>query len=188
MKLHDEEIAQKNEQIAHLSDTIVNMQKALNSLDSNRRSKNLIVAGLSEGPLTVEQSVAESDLDKVNLLLSTIGLADDQIQDDTCLSRIGRPSDNGRPRMLQIVCNSNETRERIVKSSPKLKEKGGQLLKIFINRDSHPVYQKENARLRHRLAKIRQNEREKDNECDAKIVKGKLVWNDKIIDQNLFFH
>ena len=67
----------------------------------------------------MEQSVAESDLDKVNLLLSTIGLVDDQIQDDTYLSRIGRPSDNGRPCMLQIVCNSNEICERIVKSFPK---------------------------------------------------------------------
>ena len=134
------------------------------------------------------QSVAKSVLHKVSLLLSTIGLVDDQIQDDTCLSRIGRPSDNGRPRMLQIVCNSNETRERIVKSSPKLKEKGGQLLKIFINRDSHPVYQKENARLRYWLAKIRQKEEEKDNECDAKIAKGKLVWKDKFIDQNLLFY
>ena len=34
-----------NQEGPNLSDTIVNMQKALNSLDSNRRSKNLIVAG-----------------------------------------------------------------------------------------------------------------------------------------------
>ena len=62
----------------------------------------------------MEQSVVESDLDKVNLKLSTIGLVDDQTQDDTCISRIGRPSESGRPRMLQIVCNYNEIREHIV--------------------------------------------------------------------------
>ena len=60
-------------------------------------------------------------------------------------------------------------------------------MKIFIYHKSHPVYQEENARLRHRMEKIRQNEKEKDNECNTLIAKGKVVWNDKIIDHNLFF-
>ena len=188
IKLHDEELAHKNEQIAHLSNTIVNMQKELNSLDYDKRSKNLIIAGLSEEAVTVENTTVDTDIDKVNLVLSNIGLVAEQLVDDNCLSRIGKPTNNGRPRLLQIVCADNEIRERVVKSAPKLKEKGEPLSRIYINRDTHPVYQKENARLRQQLSKIKQSEREKGNECDAKIVKGKLVWNNNVIDKNLFFH
>ena len=190
LKLHDEEIAKKNNQIEHLSNTIINMQRSLNSVDSNTRAKNLIFAGIPENPipLTSGQTVVESDLDKVNLILSSIGLAEVHVADDSCLSRIGKPTDNGRPRMLQMVCSNNETRESVVKAAPKLKEKGGDLMKIFINRDTHPVYQKESARLRQRLSKIKQSERELNNECDAKIIKGKLVWNGDVVDKNLFFH
>ena len=188
LKLHDEEIALKNEQIAHLSNTIINMQKELNSIDYDKRSKNLIIAGLSEETLTVENTAVDTDIDKVNLVLSTIGLVDVQLVDDSCLSRIGKPTNNGRPRMLQVVCENNEVRERIVKSAPKLKEKGDLLSKIYINRDTHPVYQKENARLRKRLSEIKRSEKDKGVECDAKIVKGKLVWNNNIVDTNLFFH
>ena len=188
IKLHDEEIAQKNEQIAHLSNTIVNMQKELNSVDYDKRSKNLIIAGLSEEAFTVENTTVDTDLDKVNLVLSNIGLVADQLGDDSCLSRIGKPTNNGRPRLLQVVCGNNEIRERVVKSAPKLKEKGDPFSKIYINRDTHPVYQKENARLRQQLSKIKRSERDKGNECDAKIVKGKLVWNNNVIDKNLFFH
>ena len=75
-----------------------------------------------------------------------------------------------------------------MKASPKLKEKGDVFNRIFINRDAHPVYQKENSRLRKRLSDIKRIENEKGVDCDAKIVKGKLIWNQNVIDQNMFFH
>ena len=188
LKLHDDELARKDEQIAHLTNTMINMQRSLNSIDSEKRSRNLIVSGLTEGQLTIEDETVESDLGKINLVLSALGLPQDQLEDNTGLSRIGKENDSGRPRLLQVVCNSNEVREKIIKASPKLKDTGNDLSKIFINRDSHPVYQKENGRLRKRLSDIKRTEREKGNECDAKIVKGKLIWNGSTIDQNLFFH
>ena len=48
------------------------------------------------------------------------------------LSRIGKQNANGKPRLLQVVCASNEIREEIIKAAPKLKEKGGDLAKIFL--------------------------------------------------------
>ena len=187
LKLHDEELARKDEQIAHLTNTMINMQRSLNSIDSQKRSCNLIISGLTEGQLTAENVTVESDLEKVNLILSAVGLAQ-PLTNDEGLSRIGKPNDNRRPRLLKVVCDSNEIREDVMKVSPKLKEKGDVLSKIFINRDAHPVYQKENGRLRKRLSDIKRTENEKGNECDAKIVKGKLIWNQNVIDQNMFFH
>ena len=188
LKLHDDELARKDEQIAHLTNTVINMQRSLNSIDSEKRSRNLIISGLTEGQLTAENVTVESDLDKVNLILSAVGLPQKQLDCDEGLSRIGKANDNGRPRLLQVVCGSNEIREDVMKASPKLKEKGDVLSKIFINRDAHPVYQKENGRLRKRLSDIKRTENEKGNDCDAKIVKGKLIWNQNVIDQNMFFH
>ena len=188
LKLHDEELARKDEQIAHLTNTMINMQRSLNSIDSQKRSRNLIISGLTEGQLTAENVTVESDLEKVNLILSAVGLAEKQLADDEGLSRIGKPNENRRPRLLQVVCDSNEIREEVMKASPTLKEKGDVLSKIYINRDVHPVYQKENGRLRKRLSDIKRTENEKGNECDAKIVKGKLIWNENVIDQNMFFH
>lgn len=190
LKLHDEQIAQKNEQIAHLTNTVINMQKELNSIDSEKRSNNLIIAGLSEDNLTVEDTIADNDKDKIHLILSAIDLDNDinSLNDDSYMTRIGNPTNDGKPRMLKVVCQDNETRERIIKSAPKLKQKGEVFSKIYLNRDTHPVYRKESARMRQRLYRIKQTERQKGNECDAKIIKGKLIWNNDIIDQNLFFH
>lgn len=124
-KLQDEEIAQKNEQISQLSNTIVNMQKALNSIDNDIRSKNLIITGRPEDSLTIENTVANTDLEKINLVLSSIGLSVEQFGDLNCISRIGKTTGSGKSRMMKIVCVNNETCECIVKSSHKLNNKGG---------------------------------------------------------------
>ena len=163
LKLHDEELARKDEQIAHLTNTIGNMQRSLNSIDSEKRSHNLIISGLTEGQLTVENETKNSDLDKINLVLSVIGLPQNHLENDVGISRIGKANENGKPRLLQVVCDTNQIREDIMKASPILKDKGDDLSKIFINRDTHPVYQKENRRLRNRLADIKRIEREKGN-------------------------
>ena len=132
LKLHDDELARKDEQIAHLTNTITNMQRSLNSIDSEKQSCNLIIAGVTEERLTAEEVTVDSDLDKVNLIFSAIGLAQKHLDDDDKLSRIGKQNDNGKPRLLQVVCASNEIREEIIKAAPKLKEKGGDLSLIHI--------------------------------------------------------
>ena len=150
----------------------------------------MIIAGLSEDILTVDDSTTDTDKDKVHFILSAIDLDNDMnsLNDESSMTRIGKPTTDGKPRMLKVVCPNNEIRERIIKSAPKLKQKGEVFSKIYLNRDSHPVYRKESARIRQRLYRIKQTERHKGNECDAKIVNGKLIWNNDVIDQNLFFH
>ena len=112
LKLHDEELARKDEQIAHLTNTITNMQRSLNSIDSEKRSCNLIIAGMTEGQLTTEELSIDTDDDKVNMILSAIGLEQNQLGDNLKLARIGKQNENGRPRLLQVICDSNEIREK----------------------------------------------------------------------------
>ena len=50
----------KDEKISVLTETIVNMQRALNSIDSKDREKNIIVSGLTEDVMTIDDEIDES--------------------------------------------------------------------------------------------------------------------------------
>ena len=64
----------KNGELSRIKDTVVNMQHALNTLDSEGRSKNIIIAGLSEENIISEGITFTDDLNKVSFLLEKMNL------------------------------------------------------------------------------------------------------------------
>ena len=128
-----------------------------------------------------------ADRDKVHYVFDNIGLRDLRLNDAVNLSRIGKKRDDNKARLIKLTVANNAIREKIVKSAPSLKETDGMLSSVFINRDSHPVYQKEHHRLRKKLAEVKRNEQLRGNiNSDAKIVKGELIVNGTVVDRNIF--
>ena len=62
--------------------------------------------------------------------------------------RIGRDINGEKRRALKIILKDYDTREIIIENARKLKALGDPFDKVYINRDTHPVYQKENQLLR----------------------------------------
>ena len=53
-----------------------------------------------------------------------------------------------------------------------------------MKKDVHPVYSKETSRIYKKMKELK----EKNPDKDVKILDGKLMVDDKVIDKNLFFH
>ena len=144
----------------HYHTALVNMQKSLNNIDAEERSKNLVIFGLLEQDITVEQGGTLSlDQEKVYTLLKAMKNTNADICTSFQYKRIGQPKEDNKPRILKVTVPNNLIREDIVKSSPNLKNLPDQAVfkKVFVNRDSHPVYTKENQRLRKRMNEIRKS-------------------------------
>ena len=175
----------KNE---HLTEVIINMQKALNKIDSKSREANLMISGCSEDDIHIEEDVTlTDDKKKLTYLLNSIGITD--IPETTInnfeFTRIGTPSNN-RIRLLKVFVKSKELRERICKESSKVKNLNHPWRKIYINRDAHPVYLKENQRLRKKMKDWKSKEGYEHSTGRVKIINGLLQIDGQTIDKNLF--
>ena len=173
----------KNNEIARMKDTVVNMQHALNALDSKERSKNIIIAGLSEENIVTENITFTSDANKISFLLEKMNLNPDLVN-DAKLERLGTDTSGSKRRFLKMELPDKSIREKIVKATPKLKDLPDPWNKVYLNRDTHPVYQKEHKRLRKKFNELKSV----GNPESVKLVKGVLTVNDNIVDKNIFLN
>ena len=83
---------------------------------------------------------------------------------------------------------NNEIREVVMKEAPKLKDLPEPLKRIYMNRDIHPVYQKESQRLRKKFNDLKKDPQHQQNPGSVKLVKGILSVNDITVDKNMFLN
>jgi hypothetical protein len=100
------------------------------------------------------------------------------------VSRIGQVK-AGIPRMIKVVLPSVDKRNMVLDKTKILKELPEPWCKIYINKDLHPVYSKQNKRLRDRMMDLKKKPENKDK--NIRIVKGKLMVENDVIDKNPFF-
>ena len=150
-----EEVDSLKEEDQHLSDAVFQHQRFLESLDAEKRNKNLIVLEVAEDTnLTVPGTggapavVADQDQTKVSLLLRKICHKEDiNIVEITHLGKkSSRP--NARPRPIKVVTSTPQERKAIIADAKKLKDAGAIFNKIYINKDIHPLVRKELNRIR----------------------------------------
>ena len=84
-----------------------------------------------------------------------------------------------------ILQNSGE-RDEFIKNTIKLKDAPEPWNKIYVKKDQHPVYLHENNRLRRRVATLKKTQGYENKEI--KIIGGKLMVDNIVMDRNLFFH
>ena len=174
----------KNEQ---LTGVIVSMQKSLNMIDADKRVTNLMINGLPEEELVDnENETLTDDTGKFKYLLHCIGINDiDVAIDGFEFSRIGAAVE-GKKRVLKINVGSKETRDKICKETKKVKLLPAPWKYVYINKDVHPVYLKENQRIRKKMQELKKVPGFEHESGRVKLENGLLTVDGSTVDQNLF--
>ena len=147
----------KDQKIEILTEIVVNMQKSLNNADGIKRSNNVVIKGLTEGPIVDKDDddneiTINNDNEKVKRLLKKKMRCQkftDEMIDRFEYVRIGKSQDN-RPRVLKVKLASTQERNDFLENSGTLKNSIEPWKSIYIHKDLHPVYVSENARLERR--------------------------------------
>ena len=186
VKLLETNNEKKDEEISTLKHTVINMQRALNTIDQGERSTKAIVQHLPESEMDGENNEKlVNDVEKIKQICRLMEYnIDDQEVEHLRIERIGRERE-GIPRMIKIQFQNMGKRDAFVKNSSKMKEAPEAWKKVYVKKDQHPVYVNENNRLRTKMKKL-QNVPENANKTII-IKDGKLTVNGTIVDENLFF-
>ena len=187
IELLEAENAKKEEDNATLKETIRNMQRSINKIDSGVRDKNIIITSLPEGNVTIQNQAINSDIDKVQWLLKYMKntkFPDEKIKNFK-ISRIGDPKE-GYNRVMKIVLQSIDDRNNFLENTKTLKDAPDPFSKVYIKKDQHHTYVAENNRIRKKMKVLKSNPDNKDK--DIKIIKGKLCVDGQKVDENIFFH
>lgn len=176
------EVTAQKEKNDVLSGIVVEMQKALNKVDTEEREKNIMVSGMSETDIVLNEVTLSNDNEKLHKLFELIG-AD---FNPTETLRLGTQKP-GKNRVIKVVLEDKNTRNDVTKKASKLKDLEEPWKKIYVNRDEHPVYRSENNRLRKKMNDFRKKPEFQENARErVKIVKGELKADGKTIDKNTF--
>ena len=169
-----------------LRGVVTNMQKCLNILDNNERSKNIIVSGVPEGNVQIDNTTLKTEREKIKwiLHLTENRYFDDKV-DDLSLSRLGAEK-RGYNRTIKIILESSDERNEFLKNTMKLKNAPDPWNKVFIKKDQHPVYLHEDNRSQKNVATLKRTQGYENK--DIKIVGGKVMVDNVAVDRNLFFH
>ena len=158
------------------------MQASLNRIDSDKRITNIMVSGLAEGPIDDNGNLLSNDKEKIVRLLDVMEIDQSVPRENIQVSRIGQPNSSAT-RLLKVNVHSKESRDTILEKSKHLKNKREPWCKVYVKKDVHIVYAKENQRLNSRRRELK----EKNPEADIKIVEGKLMVDQRVVDRNTFF-
>ena len=185
MNLLEKEKMNLEEENNNMRTALCNMQKCLNKIDSDVRNKNVIITGLAEGEIRTENASLRTDHEKIQWILTRMENSsfDDKV-DDLNLSRLGAVKP-GYNRAVKIVLPSAAERDEFLKNTAKMKDAPEPWNKVFVKKDQHPVYAAENNRLRKRAADLRKVQGNENK--DIKVQNGKVLVDNNIVDQNMFF-
>ena len=178
-------LKEKENKIEAMTQVIVNMQSSLNAIDASKRNTNIIISGLPEQ--NVEHGNGETltnDEEKVKSLFNVMGIPGDtiDISEELEISRIGEQKGNAI-RLIKVNLKSKLKRDAVLEKSSTLKQKAAPWNKIYVKKDLHPVYTRENQRLYKKMKDLRT----KNPDKEVKIIKGVLTVDGKKEDSNLFF-
>jgi hypothetical protein len=143
-----EEIGEVKEENIKLRTALYNQQRYLESLEYEKRGKNLVITGLDDN----DEESGEPVSARVGRIFSAINLEDIQIIRAERIGQIektdGSPEFKPRPRPIKVVLQSTSDRQKAVEGGKKLKESRDETLKkIFIKRDTHIAVRREYGRL-----------------------------------------
>ena len=170
-----------------LRDTISNMQKSLNRVDSEVRNKNVVITGLPEGEIPGGDGdhALTTDDEKIDWILRvTENTYFNNRTENFRATRLGEPKP-GYNRVVKIVMSSVDERDEFLKNAIKMKDAPPPWNKVYIKKDQHPVYLGENNRLRKKVNDLKKKPGYENKEI--KLVNGKVLVDNQVVDKNLFF-
>ena len=183
----DKEKSKLEEENTVLRNVVTNMQRSLNRIDSDIRNKNVIITGLPEGVIQFGDNgeTYTTDKGKIKWLLQRMENNDfDNQIEGLDVSRIGEEK-AGSNRVVKIVMESVEKRDKFLKNTSKMKDAPEPWNKVFVKKDQHPVYIAENNRLRKKAYDLKRTQGYENKE--VKVFNGKVLVDNVVVDKNLFF-
>ena len=129
-----------------LRECLMQHQRFLESLESQKRADNVLIFGASESNITDGDIVCTTDLEKTKLFFKKIDVQADIVS----VSRLGKPLEQGstkkRPIKVQLAPGTN--RADILEKAKSLKDEDTEPYNtVYIKKDQHPLIRKELARL-----------------------------------------
>ena len=182
IELLESEAIQKDEQLETLTSIIKNMQRSINFIDFDKRVNNIMISGLSEDTIKVNDTVLNNDHQKVKHILSIID-CNEISNNDITITRIGKQREDVC-RIIKVTLPNKEDRDKVLKKAPSLKLSCETWGKVYIKKDTHPVYVQETNRIRKKLQALKAIP---GNEEKIKLIDGTLQLEGKVIDKNMFF-
>ena len=192
LKLLEADNVKKQERIDNLESTVVEMQRFLNRIDHDDRKANLIITGMREDDIDAPPddhgivATLQNDVDKVKVLIDSIAGNEHFDVENWQISRIGQVRE-GSTRAMKVTTTSTEERDKVLPLSSKLKTQPEPWSKIYIKKDLHPVYSKENQRIRKKRYDLQTQFTNNNEQRKVEIVKGQLQVDGVTVDRNLFF-
>ena len=139
------EMKEMKEHTGFLIAAVCQQQKFLESLDAEKRALNLIITGIPETDLMINNVAYKNDKEKVKQVLHKIGHNNIDVE----VARLGKiPDDPSKKRPLKVVLKQKDIRKQILQDAKKLKDSGETFKNIYINKDTHPAIRKEFLRMR----------------------------------------
>lgn len=173
----DQQISELKDSNELLRKTLAQQQRFLEGLDADKRASNIIMLGVPEKDLVVDDQTAKDDEQKWAMIKSAIGC--DGINHSSII-RLGRPT-QGSCRPLKIVLTRDQDRPTIIERAKDLLTANAALKDIKIKKDTHPAVRKEYARL-HQVEKKEKDKPENvgrtvayNHQQRAILVDGKIV-------------
>lgn len=87
------------------------------------------------------------------------------------------------PRKVKVNVKTKAVRDAILDKAKILNTKNETWKKVYVKKDVHLVYARENQRIYNK----RKDLKEKNPDKDIKIVDGKLLVDEQVVDRNMFF-
>ena len=176
----------------NLESTTAEMQRFINKIDHDDRKANIVVTGLREDAIEAPPddhgvvATLQNDEDKVKALIDSIAGNEHFDVENWQISRIGQVRE-GSTRAMKVTTTSTEERDKVLPLSSKLKSQPEPWSKIYIKKDLHPVYSKENQRIRKKRYDLQTQFISNNEQRKVEIVKGQLQVDGVTVDRNLFF-
>ena len=126
----------------------------------------------------------DDDNEKIVHLLGKLNLENTDFFEHIQVDRLGQEK-AGIPRMIKVTLPSSDIRNLVLENTSSLKDLPEPWCKIYVNKDLHPVYSKQNKRLRDKMSELKRKPQNKEK--NIKIVKGKLMVDNEVVDKNPFF-
>ena len=168
--------------ISVLKSIVSKQQHSLSMIDADERECNVIVSGLSEDNITIGDQNFQNDKDKIAAVLGEI---DAPLPAEYSVERIGKESSN-YTRIIKLKVGSKINRDAILLKSKDLKDNSETSVNsVYLKKDLHPVLVHENNRLRRKMNDLKKLESNKGKEI--KLLKGKLLIDNSVVDQNMLF-
>ena len=151
----NEKIKKVEEKIAAQTDVHATQQKYLETIDKEKRSKNLVFLGIGEADVGNDEDLYAAEKETIEEILKLIKV-DDSVN-ITNIKRLGQLKETDendgdekeQKRPILVTVDNEEMRDHVLSNAKKLKDvaEGEPHFKVYIKKDQHPAHRREMKRL-----------------------------------------